>query len=249
MNISEYNGDKKFLFLFLRDTILKFEKAASECAWDDEEKFSIFYDNVLQGIAKNKWDEALEEGYGPNQSIDPENPDADDFDMVVANFCAAIAGQEWPGNDVFKYLLAIRFKEVMEAFGDSPTDFLREIKRIESWAESLPAITGTEPSEDERKDTFFNAFEEEDQEWFEKTDNNGNHNRRTMSRLAVAKRMEANMTSRLSAAKKAIANKNDRGGGNDGKGNGKRKRGSGNSSGESDNTNDSNGERDSKRET
>ena len=137
----------------------------------------------------------------------------------------------------------------MEALGHSPTDYLREIKRVELWAESLPSITGTEPSEDVRKDIFFNLFEEEDQEWFEKTDNNGDNNRRTMSRLAVAKRMEANMTSRLSAAKEAIANKNDRGGGNDGKGNGKRKRGSGNSSGESDNTTDSNGERDSKWET
>ena len=94
MNIPEYDGDKNYLFLFLRDTIPKFEKVASECAWDKEEKFSIFYDNVLQGIAKNKWDEALEEGNGPNQSIDPENPEADDFDMTVSNFCAAIAGQE-----------------------------------------------------------------------------------------------------------------------------------------------------------
>ena len=50
------------------------------------------------------------------------------------------------------------------------------------------------------------------------------------------------MTSRLSAAKEAIANKN-RGGGNDGKGKGKRKRGSGNDNDEKDDPNDHDGER------
>ena len=192
-SIPKYDGDKAFLFLFIRDTIPRFEKVATECAWTDEETFSYMLDDVLEGKAKNKWEEALEEGNGPGQPIDPENPDPDDFDMTVSNFCAGVAEQEWPGNDVLKYLQALKYEQVLETFAHQPTDFLRERMRIEKWRESLPTIIGTEPSEELLKEELFTSFEEKDQEWFEKVDNSGKNNRRTMSRLEIAKLFDARM--------------------------------------------------------
>ena len=100
-SVSKYDGDIKQIHQLFRDTLKRYNSVATESAWSDEVKFANFQEDILCNDAKDLWDEALEEGNGPGDPIDPENPNADDFDMVVINFVGKIADQENPQASTF----------------------------------------------------------------------------------------------------------------------------------------------------
>ena len=245
-HVRQYNGDKRYLFLFIRDSVPTFNKVVALAGWDAEEQFAEFYDNVLQGEAKNLWEEALEEG-NSNGPIYPENPGPEDLDVAIGNFCCKVVDQEWPGNNNYKYLQQLTYEQVLETYGHTPTKYLSGRKLISKWTESIPTIAGTEPTEEAEKDIFYNSFREEDQDWFERVDNNGKHNRREMTQEQIADRMDARMLDRTKAAEAAIAKRNSRGGGGSGGSSGSKRKRDREDDGEEDNTGDADTKPDAKR--
>ena len=245
-HISQYDGDEKFLFLFIRDSVSTFNKVAALAGWNAEEQFAEMYDNVLQGQARNFWEEALEEG-NSDRPIDPEDPGPEDLDIAIGNFCCKVVDQEWPGNNIYKYLQQLTYKQVLETYGHTPTKYLSGRKLISKWTESIPTIAGTEPTEEVEKDIFYNSFREEDQDWFEQVDNNGQHNRHKMTQEQIADCMDARMLDRVKAAKAAIAKRNSRGGGGSSGSSGSKRKRDREDDDETDDTSDADTKRDAKR--
>ena len=204
--VKQYNGDPAYLHHFLRDSHKQFKAVATENAWTQVVQFSNFYEDVLKGPAKDYWDEALEEGNGPDDPIDPEDPGADDFEMTVVNFIGKIADQEYPGYYVWEYLRELKYDDILSRFQHKPSAFLRHIKKIEGMCEHLAMRDNTQPSDETVNLWYYQSFKEEHRDWLKDLDNFGNNDPLTMTREQMASRWDAHLSKQVSDAKKAAKN-------------------------------------------
>ena len=206
--VKTYDGNKNFVHELIRDALKSFNAIAIEIAWSDTQKFDNFTEDVLYGDIKDLWESACEEGNRPNDPIDPENPEEDNFDIAVVDFIGKIADQKWPGSSTWEYLQGLRYNDILKKHLHKPSVFLRNIKKMEGHCDQLAMVAGTVLTEEVIKELFFWAFNEVDCKRFDQMDNNGQNKWTEMERKEVAIWMDACMTKQVTDAKKAVQNKN-----------------------------------------
>ena len=214
MYVQQYDGNRDQVHDFVRVTMVQFRVLKAEYVWTDRECITTMRNQILLGAkAKDHWDEACDVGNGPDDPIDPNAPDPDDFEQVVTNFISEIADQETPGNVVWQYLRSLWYNDMLKKFARTPTDYLKQIKKVEKDIDELAIVAGTEPTEEMKKDYFIRSFAEFDLKWLEEVDNGGDNDIDTMSRKEVAKRLDAHLRLKVSKAKQELG-RNDNGNNN-----------------------------------
>ena len=79
----------------------------------------------------------------PDNPIDPDTSQADDFQQVVTNFISKIAGQETPSNNVWKYLLNLKHNDILKRFAHTLTKYFKCIEKVEKATDKLATAIGT----------------------------------------------------------------------------------------------------------
>ena len=94
--VHKFNGDRAQMNYFIRDTMKEFCVLILAYMWTELEQFTTVQNQILISKAKDHWDEACDVGNGPDNPVDPDAPQQDDFEQVVTNFISEIAGQVSP---------------------------------------------------------------------------------------------------------------------------------------------------------
>ena len=110
---------------------------------------------------------------------------------------------------MWEYLRSLKYNDILKRFGDTPTDYLKGIEKVEKDTLKLATVAGTEPTEVMRKDYFVRSFGKNDLKWFEEVDNNGKNDHSIMGCKEIAKCMNACMLSKVSKAKQELASKHN----------------------------------------
>ena len=98
-----------------------------------------------------------------------------------------------------------QYLTVMRKYGHKPSIFLRNIKTFETHAALLPGgMAGLEPTDAQRRQAFPRAFPPEAIHWLFEIDGNGTHDRATMTREAMANRLDAHYWHEVIDAKKRL---------------------------------------------
>ena len=207
-SVNIWDGHPKSIRQAIRDTYEPFREVATACGWSEEQMMKEFRTNVMDGDGKEKFDEALEE-----DDIDYHSPDADDFELTLANLLTIAAEHKYPANKVDVYLRELTLEYALTEYGHKPTVYLRERKAIERANDELQRIDGTQPSEAARKEEFIQSLGEENLHWLFEVDRGDRDN---MTREDIADRLDAHLKKEVEEAQKKV--KSRKGGGGSGNG-------------------------------
>ena len=130
--VHQFDEDRAQVHSYIQETLKEFRVLILKYIWIQEEQFSTMQNQILTGPARDHWDEACDVGNGPDDLVDPDAPQQDDFEQVVTNFIAKIVGQESPGNVVWEHLHSLVYNDILKKHAHTPSEY-------------LPNLIGTSP--------------------------------------------------------------------------------------------------------
>ena len=149
----------------------------------------------------------------PNHHIDKahinvDDPNKDNWDLAFNDYLEELSDDKTPAFVAWDYwgeLQNNQYLTVMRKYGHKPSIFLRDIKSFETHAALLPGgMAGPEPTDAQRQQAFPRAFPPSAIHWLFEIDGNGTHNRATMTREAMAIRLDAHYHQEVIDAKQRI---------------------------------------------